>query len=130
MKNATLILILFFSVFLYAQKIENSSIIIGQKLLKKQGTQLVLKKVINDSRCPEGVNCIWFGEIEIMVSVYKNQKWLNDSTILLSPKKEKENAAFFGKYFQNKKVKMVGVLPYPKDGVTVNEKEYVIKIDF
>jgi hypothetical protein len=130
MKNATLILILFFSVFLYAQKIKNSSIIIGQKPLKKQGTQLVLKKVINDSRCPEGVNCIWFGEIEIMVSVYKNKKWIKDSTILLSPKKEKENVAFFGKYFPNKKVKMVGVLPYPKDGVKVNEKEYVIKIDF
>jgi hypothetical protein len=65
-----------------------------------------------------------------MVSVYKNKKWLKDSTVLLSPKNEKENIAFFGKYFQNKKVKLVSVLPYPKDGVTIDEKEYFIKIDF
>ena len=31
------------------------------KLVKPKGTQLVVKQVISDARCPVGVDCVWAG---------------------------------------------------------------------
>ena len=36
--------------------------------------QFKLKKVIADSRCPEGLNCVWEGQVEMVVSVYKENE--------------------------------------------------------
>ena len=30
--------------------------------------------MISDSRCPEGVNCVWAGEVQLELEIYKNQK--------------------------------------------------------
>ena len=108
----------------------SKSEIFTQKIIKKRGTQLVLKSVVNDSRCPEGVNCIWAGEIEIIVTVYKNNKFVKEENVLLSPKFEKENLAWFAEYYPNKKITEIGVLPYPKIGVVTYPKDYFVKIYF
>lgn len=132
MKNIISLLIIVFSLVSCAQKIETpkGSKVITQKVVKQKGIQLVLKKVTNDSRCPEGVNCIWAGECEILVSVYKNNKFVKDEKILLSPKLYKENIAWFSKYYPNKKITEINVLPYPKNEVVTNSKDYFLKIEF
>lgn len=33
-------------------------------------------ELVNDSRCPKGVNCVWAGEVVILVDIYKNEKKL------------------------------------------------------
>lgn len=121
-----LILFILFSCFVNAQKTAN----ISQKVIKKKGIQLVLKSLINDSRCPENINCIWAGECEIQVAIYKNRKFISSDNILLSPKLTKENLEWFQKYYPNRKIKEINVLPYPKSEVVVDPKSYFIKILF
>ena len=130
MKNALLTLILLFSIATFAQKPEKAlkSISFTNKIIKKRGTQLVLKKVVNDSRCPENVNCIWAGECEIEVAIYKNRKLVSTENVLLSPKLQKENIDWFSKYYPNKKIISINVLPYPKSEVVVNPKDFFVKI--
>ena len=132
MKNIILSLFILFSMAACSQKKEtiSKSEIFTQKPTKKKGTQLVLKNVINDSRCPEGVNCIWAGEIEIVVSIYKDNVFVKDENILLSPKLYKENLAWFATYYPSKKITEIGVLPYPKNGVVIYPKDYFVKIYF
>jgi hypothetical protein len=105
------------------------SVTFNQKVINKKGTQLVLKKVTNDSRCPEGVQCIWAGECEIVVSVYRNNKFIKDEKVLLSPKLYKENIAWFAKYYTSKKITEINVLPYPKNEVVINAKDYFVKLE-
>ena len=132
MKKLVLTLVVFFTIVACSQKksvVENYEIL-TQTLSKKKGMQLVLKNIVNDSRCPEGVNCIWAGEIEIVVSVYKNNNFVKDENILLSPKLYKENLAWFAEYYPSKKITEIGVLPYPKNGVVTYPKDYFVKIYF
>ncbi len=131
MKNIFLILFLAFSVTTFSQeKKKNDAIKITQKkCVANKGYHLILKKVVADSRCPEGVNCIWAGEIEVIVSVYENKKFLKDHSIILSPKSQKENIAWFSNYYPNTNINSISVLPYPKEAVVLDPKKYYIKIN-
>jgi hypothetical protein len=103
-----------------------------KKCFKKSGYQIVLKEVVSDSRCPEGVTCVWAGEASAIVSVYKDSKLVEDNTMVFSMKNIEENKQWLSKYLplKQRKIKTVGVFPYPKQGVVVNKKDYYLKIGY
>ena len=106
---------------------------IDQKVCaNKKGIQLVLKEVINDSRCPEGVSCIWAGEVTAIVSVYKDSNVVEETTLVLSLKSAEDNKKWFASYLPSKQknIKSIAVVPYPKKGVRINPKDYYIKIGY
>lgn len=103
--------------------------IITQNLVDLQGFQLVLKNVYNDSRCPEGVSCVWAGEVTIAINVYKNNKFIEEKTLIFNSKNSNENTDWFAKYYSEKPIKSVLVLPYPKDGITNELKDFFLKIE-
>lgn len=130
MKNIILFLTLFVSFSFFAQENEETlkSTFFTQKIVKKRGLQLVLVKVINDSRCPENVNCIWAGECEIKVATYKNRKLISTENVMISPKLYKENINWISKYYPNITIKSIEVMPYPKNEIVVNPKDFFVKI--
>ena len=130
MKNIILIVALIFTFATFAQtKVpQRKSVTFSQKLANKKGPQLVLKAVENDSRCPEGVNCIWAGECEIQVAVYKDKKLVSTETVTLSPKLQKENMAWIKEYYPKLNITEISVLPYPKSEVVTNPKSYFVKL--
>ncbi|MFV5690902.1 hypothetical protein ACM55K_02625 [Flavobacterium sp. LT1R49] len=136
MKNSLSAFLLIFCVSVFAQnpKKENIKYVkITQKIChKKKGYQLVLAAVISDSRCPEGVTCVWAGEASAVISVYKDSKLIEDKTIVFSPKNEEENKQWFAKHLPEKqrKIKNGSIFPYPRHGVTVVKKDYYIKIGY
>ncbi len=135
MKKFILILLLTFGTTLFAQKQVEQEVkyvkITQKKCLKKSGYQMVLKELISDSRCPEGVNCIWAGEVTVLVSVYKNKKFIEDKTISISIPKTDENTAILSKYMpSSQKIKSVDIFPYPKKGVVLDAKSYYIRIGY
>lgn len=106
---------------------------IKQKVCPNQkGFQLVLKAIATDSRCPEGVTCIWAGEVSAVVSVYKEKKLIEDTTLVFSMKNEEDNKKWFATYLpeKQKKIKSIRVLPYPKEGSKINPEEYYLKIGY
>jgi len=126
MKKLLLLLTLVFSISFYAQ---SEIKITPKKCIPKTGYHLRLKNVINDSRCPEGVTCIWAGEVSVVVEVYNDKKFIEEKTITFNSKNRDENIQWFSTYYTGK-IKSVGVGPYPKEGVLVKDKKKYIKIVF
>jgi len=120
----------------FAQNVSEGSIKsfkIKQKVcLKKPGNQLVLKEVVSDSRCPEGASCIWAGEVKAVIAVYKEAKLLEEKTLVLSEKLSEVDTQWLSNYLPEKKknIKKMTVLPYPKQGRTINPKKYFLKVEY
>ncbi|MES2812216.1 MAG: hypothetical protein V4670_07075 [Bacteroidota bacterium] len=103
---------------------------INQKLDSKTTKEIVLTKLINDSRCPENVQCIWAGEVTFEVAAYENSKITEQKQFTLGTKNQEEVAAWFIKHLPETKetLKEISVLPYPKDGVETKLEDYFIKL--
>ena len=136
MKNLILLFLILFNTLAFAQNTPKENIkyvkITQKKCLKKSDYQIVFNELVSDSRCPEGVTCIWQGEASAVVSVYKNSKLIEDKTMVFSMKNMEENKKWFSKYLpeKQKKIKTIGVFPNPKQGVVVNKKDYYLKIGY
>jgi hypothetical protein len=136
MKKSILFLLMMISSLALAQspKLQKVKFVtIKQKVCPNQkGFQLVLKAIAADSRCPEGVTCIWAGEVAAVVSVYKDSKLIEDTTLVFSIKNEDDNKKWFSKYLpeKQKKIKSINVLPYPKEGSKINPGDYYLKIGY
>lgn len=100
-----------------------------KKCIPKKGCYLQLKNIFDDSRCPEGTQCIWAGEVSIIINVYKDKKFIEEKTMTFSTKNREENTKWFEGYY-SKKIKSIGVAPYPKDGVKVKPKKKYLTIVF
>jgi hypothetical protein len=114
-----------------SQKVKYVSI--KQKVCPNQkGFQLVLKAISNDSRCPEDVTCIWAGEVTAVVSVYKDSKLIEDSTLVFSMKNEEDNKKWLASYLskKQKKITSIRVLPYPIEASKINPEKYYLKIGY
>jgi hypothetical protein len=90
---------------------------IGESVTLEKGS-LTLKfiSLAGDSRCPEGVICVWMGNAEVILEVSKNEIRLNT---LLDPTEE-----VVGDY----NIQLRDVIPYPKVGVEYMLENYSIKI--
>lgn len=134
MKNLIFAVYLLFSFSISAQSnSKTESVKIKQiTCIKKKGTQLVLKEVLMDSRCPQEVNCIWAGEATVLISVYKDGKLIEDKTIILSSRKEEENKLWFASNMPSKKQSLneISLVPYPKKEVKITPKDYYINISY
>ncbi|GAA4762256.1 MULTISPECIES: hypothetical protein [Flavobacterium] len=105
---------------------------INQKLDSKSDKEIVLVKVIDDSRCPEGVQCIWAGEVTIELAAYENGKVVEQVQFTYNTKSEREIVSWFTKHLPSQKIQLKGisVLPYPKDGVPRKLEDYFIKLNY
>jgi hypothetical protein len=134
MKNIILAFLIVISNAVVAQKaIKKIKLVtITQKVIKKKGIQLVLKNVFDDSRCPEGTQCIWAGEVSIVILVYKNNTLIEEKAMTLSMKNDTDNFEWFAKQLciNKSRIKLIQVVPYPKNGVALNPNEYVVKIEY
>ncbi|MCF6131565.1 hypothetical protein [Flavobacterium wongokense] len=126
MKNLFAIIALIFSLSAFSQ---SEVKITPKKCMPKKGYHLRLEKVFDDSRCPEGVSCVWAGEVSAIIRVYKDRKFMESKTLKFNPKNTAENINWFSNYY-SKKIKSVAVFPYPKNGVTVKAKKKFIGITF
>lgn len=110
-----------------AQTQEN---IINAKLDSKTGKEIVLIKLVNDSRCPEKVQCMWAGEVSFEVAAYEDKKLVEQVEFTLNKDTVEEIKSWFIKHSPENKLplKAVSVLPYPKDGVSVKPEDYYIQL--
>ncbi len=126
MKKLFLFLAILFSISLFAQ---SELKITTKKCIPKSEYYLRLQRVFDDSRCPEGVNCIWAGEVSVVVEVYKDKKLVEEKTVTFNSKNKEENFKWFSTYFPEK-IQSIGVAPYPKEGQIVKPKKQYIQIVF
>lgn len=105
---------------------------INQKLDSASAKEIVLVKVLEDSRCPEGVQCVWAGEVTVEVAAYENKKLVDQSQFTFNLKNEQEIIKWFGTHLPEKQqeLKSVSVVPYPKEGVEIKPQDYKIVLNY
>jgi hypothetical protein len=99
---------------------EDFDLKMNQKAKLYDGDMLIhFADVTEDSRCPEGVNCIQAGKVVVKLMA-------NETTLMLT-KKGKQTGGAEGNS-GNYTIEMVEVNPYPKDGVKIDKDDYSIKL--
>lgn len=95
------------------------------KFLKSQAMNITFKGISEDSRCPEGVNCIWSGvavaEVELM-GLATRPMTVSLATINM-PSKNYSKSAVFNGY----KIELKELLPAKREGEMKSE-EYKIGV--
>ncbi|MFC4738538.1 hypothetical protein ACFO3U_00870 [Flavobacterium ponti] len=133
MKYFTPIIALFIFISCASKQVINENeIVINSTSLTKVGNDYEMKitKILSDSRCPEGVECIWAGEVQLELEIYKNQKFEKTETLSINYKTVEQNKDFFAKYILiDKKVKDILVQPVKKEGQNIELKDYVLKVE-
>jgi hypothetical protein len=98
---------------------EEFEIKIGQQvLIRDEGLKVSFSYVAEDSRCPEGVQCIQAGNGKIVLSLSKKGK--RSGKITLNTMRDPKHDAY-----REYDVKLVGLNPYPKKDAHIKKKEYV-----
>lgn len=105
---------------------------INQKLDSKSGKEIVLVNVVNDSRCPENTQCVWAGEVTVEVAAYDNEKLVEQKQFTFNKDTIDEIKLWFTEHLpkQNETLKNVSVVPYPKEAVVIQPKDYKIVLKY
>ena len=106
-----------------AQSREQQKIQINkQKKFSSSNLTVKFVSLIEDSRCPEGTNCIWAGNAKIKIEVSKNGK---KETFELNTTVEPKVATFNGYA-----IELVSLVPVPKENIRINRNGYVATLAF
>lgn len=103
---------------LEAQTKEQQKIQINkQKTFLKSKLTVKFFSLIEDSRCPEGVNCIHAGNAQIKIEVSKNgEKKIFEVNTNIGPK---------GATFDGYAIELISLTPVPKENIRINRNGYV-----
>jgi len=138
MKRSILLLVIFITSFSFSQDsikirkvgtpIITSKVYLGKSIVV-ENFKIEFTEVIQDSRCPKGVNCVWAGEVVILVDLYKDGKKLERKKITLSPKIELQKR--IGNLFFSEKLSLtaLNVLPHPNAKAKIQSSDYYLLLD-
>lgn len=126
-------IVIILSVFLFQcaskNSVTSSSEVAFEKAIEQEEYQIKLLKVIADSRCPEGVNCIWEGQVEMIVGVYKSGELIEENQLIVNSKTIEENTTWASKY-TDKPVTFIGVSPNRVKDTPINEGDYKLLLKY
>ncbi|MCC5631512.1 hypothetical protein LC613_27585 [Nostoc sphaeroides CHAB 2801] len=91
--------------------------------LPSENIEIKFSKVIEDSRCPTNVTCIWQGQVIIELDIIKNDLQVSTLMLTLIPGSDSLPIQFLGKY----SVTLREVSPYPK-GQAIALKDYIVQL--
>jgi hypothetical protein len=95
---------------------------VGQEMIVKEaGIKVGLNSIVEDSRCPTGVNCIWAGNAKVSVKLSKAK----GDTASASSVELNTYAGNKSSTYEGYEVRLVSLDPYPKDGVKTGKDDYV-----
>lgn len=132
MKNSLLAIIILFSSFAFGQEESAETPKIGIKIPKGEtvvlkGVSIKFLEVVEDSRCPEGVNCIWAGRAIVKAQITSNGK--TEEKILtfgeVRPGEEKNTNLYSSTNFS---INGLTLNPYPTSESSGKDKGYVLLI--
>jgi hypothetical protein len=101
---------------------EKFTLAIGQSArITSEGMEVNFIEVIADSRCPEGVQCIWAGEASSLIEISSaDAGW---RIVLTQPGPTEPPQTDFFDY-----VIIFSLQPYPKAGEEIKDKDYRLEL--
>ncbi len=98
---------------------------VGQMgFVESENIEITFLEVTSDSRCPSGIPCIWAGEVEVLVNIWKDGQNLGDSA-LVGPAVNDDRAV---KTFDGYSVKLLKVDPHPTSTQMIGPSDYIITL--
>ncbi|MGH9769208.1 MAG: hypothetical protein ACREAB_17410 [Blastocatellia bacterium] len=88
-----------------------------EAMIEGEGLAVVFDSVLEDSRCPEGVDCIWSGNAKIRLRSSKQKQ--TPATIELNTDVGAKNSSYL-----NYEISLVALKPRPKADAKVQPGEY------
>ncbi len=132
MKNSLLAVLILFSAFAFGQEDSAETPKIAVKVPKGEtvvlkGISIKFMDVVEDSRCPEGVNCIWAGRAIVKVEVTANGK--SEEKLLIfgevRPEEEKNTNLYSSPNFA---INGLSLKPYPTSDDAGKINNYVLLV--
>lgn len=136
MKYISLLFFFVFSQTVFSQtgftkdSLSVSRVISFQQKADFKDYQVQFKDVVSDSRCPKDVMCVRAGEAKVVLSIYKDDAFIEDKEIIIDASGfviEANNLAFDATDF---KVFGMSLKPYPKTSKALPEETYSIEVVF
>jgi hypothetical protein len=113
--------------YLFAQQSRKAEVIrLGQEFdlkinqeatVEGEGLAVTFESVLEDSRCPDGVDCIWSGNAKIKIRSSKQKQ--TPATIELNTDAGPKSSSYL-----NYEIRLVGLKPRPKPSEAVRPEEY------
>ena len=89
-----------------------------QVLIENERLKITFIGVAEDSRCPEGVQCVWAGNGKVLLRLSKTRKRASMMNLNTGVDPKHDD-------YRGYDVKLVSLNPYPKKGVKIKKREYV-----
>jgi len=102
---------------------EKFTLAIGQNAsITGENFQIRFVEVVGDSRCPQGVTCIWAGEATSLIEIFYSGTTYRKA--LTQPGASDPAQADFQNY-----IIVFDLQPYPKAGVEIENKDYRLQLE-
>ncbi len=97
------------------------------KTVQFEDISITFSKVIEDSRCPSDVTCVWAGQAKVLVAIITKGESIEKELIFhgTATGNEKENTMFL---IDNKKYIAYLLSPYPKTTQSINQRDYFLNV--
>ena len=105
----------------FAKRSSDVQVQINKEVTTAGGLKIAFVELVEDSRCPADVDCVWAGNAKIKVRVTKNGK----SKILDLEMVTKGTSPNYGSYL----IKLKALTPELRSNVRINRNAYVATIE-
>jgi len=138
MKRSILLIVIFITSFSFSQdsikirKVETpiitSKVYLGKSIIV-ENFKIEFIEVLQDSRCPKGVHCIWAGEVVILVDLYEDGKKGEQKKITLNPKIELQKRIGNLFFSEQLSLSVLNVLPHPDANIKTQSNRYYLLLN-
>lgn len=95
---------------------------VNHKVVARGGKlEVIFVSVSEDSRCPEGVECVWSGNAKIKIKLNKSK--IKPATIELNTDAGSKSASYL-----NFEVRLISLTPRPKQNETISPRDYKARL--
>lgn len=81
--------------------------------------RLTLDRIVEDSRCPTGVNCVWEGDATVRVTLQIAQADPGTLDLHTDASNQREAAS------RGYRVRLITLAPWPREGTRISSDQYV-----
>ncbi|WP_378180789.1 hypothetical protein [Aquimarina sp. SS2-1] len=85
-------------------------------------------KVLEDSRCPTDVTCVWAGQAKLLLGIYKNDTLLEEKEIIIGAKGITPTNPEELLKSEDKIVYGYNLSPYPSSSEKINPTDYYLEL--
>jgi len=93
-----------------------------------EGYTITFLKVIEDSRCPKNVECVWAGMIQVLVEIEDENNNTSQEKLVFQGQQLLQNDSNFSLELKEQKLSFIGVKPYPNASSSIEPDEYRLLI--